>query len=146
EIAPVPGLGELSNAAHAADLIKIGPALRTGMRCIRLNHSDQSLASAQRIVDHSEIARLEYVERHLSARQQQSACERKHRNDGSDVAGRSVDRIHRHGRSLLVLGTRRDRIWYSRAVGTSPFQVEVYCRSVVPCPLQCKAADFSRTN
>jgi hypothetical protein len=55
--------------------------LSSGPGCaVGLDHADQPVAVAQRVVDHGEIARLENVERHLPARQQQRARQRKHRN------------------------------------------------------------------
>ena len=50
------------------------------MRGVGLDHADQPMTVAQRVVDHREIARLENIERHLPARQQQRTRQRKHRD------------------------------------------------------------------
>ena len=74
-------LGELRDASNAPDLEQAGLALvRSGMRGIGLDHADQAVPGAQRVIDHGEIARLENVERHLPARQQQSARQREYRD------------------------------------------------------------------
>ena len=44
----------------------------------RLHHADQAIAG-QGVIDQSEIARLEYVERERGARQQNGAAQRKQR-------------------------------------------------------------------
>jgi hypothetical protein len=64
----------------------------------RLDHSDQPMAVAQRVVHHRQIARLEDVERHLAARQQQRARQRKHRDHLGKVAGPAIIGIDRHVR------------------------------------------------
>ena len=69
-----------------------------GLGDIRLDHADQPVAVAQRVVHHRQIARLEDVERHLAARQQQRAGQRKHRNHLGQVAGPAIFGIDRHGR------------------------------------------------
>ncbi len=97
-VAAVAGFGELGDAADAADLEQVGLLLRTGMRGIRLDHADQPVAVAQRVIDHREIARLENIERHLAARQQQCAGQREHRNVLGQVDRSAIDRIHRHRR------------------------------------------------
>src|SRR6202043_3147422 len=69
------------------------------VRNIRLDHPDQPVAVAQGIVDHRQIARLENIERHLAARQQQRAGQREHRNVLGKLAGSAVFGIDRHLRS-----------------------------------------------
>ena len=63
QIAAVAALGELGDAADAADLEQERLVLGAGMRRVRLDHADQPMAVAHRVVDHREIARLENVER-----------------------------------------------------------------------------------
>ena len=73
EIAAVAGLGELGDASGAADREK--PEGSVG---VRLDHADDAIAFED-VVDHGEVARLENIQRQLSARQQQSLGERKDR-------------------------------------------------------------------
>jgi hypothetical protein len=75
---------------------RLGLAPRVGN--VRLDHPDQPMAVAQRIVHHRQIARLEDVERHLAARQQQRAGQRKHRDYLGKVAGPAIFGIDRHMR------------------------------------------------
>src|SRR5215468_2176657 len=82
---------------------------RARMCGVRLDHADQAMAEPQRIVDHHKIARLEDVERHLSARQQQRARERKYRDHLGEVARLMIGRVHRHRRTPLRPRRPRDR-------------------------------------
>ena len=80
EIAPVPGLGELRDAAGAADPVEFrhgGVAIVVG---VGLDHADDAVAF-QRLIHHRQIARLEDVQRHLAARKQQRAGQGKDRDD-----------------------------------------------------------------
>ena len=116
EVAAVAGLGELGDAADAADLVEIGLVFGPGCAAsgwiMPIRRWPERSASS--II--AMIARLENVERHLSARQQQRARQRKHRDHVGEVAG-TVDRprssasslSHRGnaaeaGRSVLVRG------------------------------------------
>jgi len=66
------------------------------------------VAVAQGVVDHGEIARLENIERHLPARQQQRARQREHWNHGRQIDRPAVLGVHRHCiYSILIL--RRGR-------------------------------------
>src|SRR5262249_28667826 len=58
----------------------------------------------QTVVDHFEIARFEDVERHLSARQEQRARQRKHRDRRGQIGRAAIDRVHRHRASTLPEG------------------------------------------
>ncbi len=93
QIASVAGLGELGDAAGAADLVEVRLFVRAGMRGVGLDHADQPMAVGKRIIDHRQIARLENIQRHLPARQQQRAGQRKHRNHVRQFS-RSRDRPH----------------------------------------------------
>ena len=73
------------------------------MRNIRLDHPDQPMAVAQGIVDHRKVTRLENIERHLAARQQQRARQRKHRDHLGKVAGPAIFGIDRHRRSRCLV-------------------------------------------
>ena len=99
QVAPVAGLGELGDAADAADLVEVRLVLRARMRGVGLDHADQAMAVRHRVVDHREIARLEDVERHLPARQQQRAGQRKHRDHVRQIGRPAIDHVHRHCRS-----------------------------------------------
>jgi hypothetical protein len=70
--------------------------LAARMRGVGLDHADQAPARRERVVDHHQVARLENVERQLSARQQERAFERKHRNDLRKVGGPEITCVHRH--------------------------------------------------
>ena len=63
---------------------------------VGLDHADQAVPVAQRVVDHRQIARLENIERHLPARQQQRARQRKHRDDVRQVDRPAISGVHRH--------------------------------------------------
>ena len=99
DVAAVAGLGELGDAPDAADAEQRRPRLVSRMRGVGLDHPDQPVAVAKRVVDHGEIARLENVERHLAARQQQRAGQRKHGNQLRKLAGSAIFGIDRHRRS-----------------------------------------------
>ena len=73
KITAIAGLGELRDPADAADLVEVGLVLGPRICSVGLDHADQPVAGAQGIIDHRQIARLEDVERHLPARQQQRA-------------------------------------------------------------------------
>ncbi|MGY4432106.1 hypothetical protein ACVWWO_004583 [Bradyrhizobium sp. F1.13.1] len=76
------------------------------MRDVGLDHADQAMAIAEGIVDHREVARLEDVERHLPARQQQRARQRKHRKDLRKVGGPAIFDVDRHLPGPLALPAR----------------------------------------
>ena len=75
QVAPVAGLGELRDAAGAADLVELRHRGRAAALRVGLDHADDAVA-LQRLIDHREIARLEDVERHLPARQEERAGQR----------------------------------------------------------------------
>jgi hypothetical protein len=52
--------------------------------------------SRQSVIDHRQIARLENVQRHLAARQQQRTRQRKHRNDFGKISRAMIGRVDRH--------------------------------------------------
>jgi hypothetical protein len=60
-----------------------------------LDHADQAL-SAQRIVDHRKIARLENIERQRPSRQQQSPRQREDGNRLRQFGGALIDAIEFH--------------------------------------------------
>jgi len=97
QIATVARFGELRDAAGAADLIKPGRERVAALLGVRLDHADEPMRP-QGVVHHGEVARLEDVERHVAARQQEGAGERKNRNDVRAILGAAVGRVHRHGR------------------------------------------------
>ncbi|MHC2804903.1 hypothetical protein ACVMII_004649 [Bradyrhizobium diazoefficiens] len=66
------------------------------VRHVRLDHADQAMAVAEGIIDHREIARLEDVERHLAARQQERARQWEYRNDLRKVGGPAIFDVDRH--------------------------------------------------
>jgi hypothetical protein len=99
EVATVAGFGDLGDAADAADPVEVGLALGSGMGVVGLDHADQAVTSAQGIIDHRDIARLENVERHLAARKQQRAGQWEDGDHSGEVAGIVVGRVHRHRRS-----------------------------------------------
>ena len=78
--------------------------LSTLLACVGvgLDHADEAMAVAQRVVDHRQIARLEDVERHLPARQQQRARQRKHRDRLRQVDRPAVLGVHRHLFALML--------------------------------------------
>ena len=100
--AAIPGFRELRDASDAADPEQRRLGLVARVRAIGLYHSDQPMPVAQRVVHHRKITRLENVQRHLAARQQQRAGERKHRDDFGEVAGPTIFGINRH-RAIPVL-------------------------------------------
>ncbi len=87
QIPPVAGLGDLGDASDAADFEQVRLVVGPRMRRVGLDHADQTMPAAQRVVDHRQIARLEDVEGHLATRQQQRSRQRKHRDHGGKVAG-----------------------------------------------------------
>src|SRR3979490_2489689 len=97
-VAAVAGLGELSDAPDAADAKQRRLVLVLRVGNVRLDHSDQPMGVAQSVVPHRQIARLEDVERHLTARQQQRAGQRKHRDHLGKVARPAIIGIDRHVR------------------------------------------------
>ena len=84
DVAPVAGLGELRDTSGTADFEQGWNLARLPLR-IGLNDPDETMP-LQRIVDQREVARLEDVERQLSARQQKRAGQRKQRHDSWHVA------------------------------------------------------------
>src|SRR6185312_6331243 len=80
DVAAVAGLGELGDAPDAANAEQGWLLLVPRMRDVRLDHANQAVAVAERVIHHREIALLENVERHLAARQQQRARQRKYRD------------------------------------------------------------------
>jgi hypothetical protein len=70
---------------------------------VGLDHPDQAMAVAQAVVDHLEVARLEDVERHLTARQKQGARQREDRDDLGQIGKAAIDRVHRHREVHLPL-------------------------------------------
>ena len=85
------------DAADAEQRGMIAPASLCVL--IRLDHADQAMTIGHRVVDHRQIARLENVERHLPARQQKRARQRKHRHDMGQIGRPAIDGVHRHERS-----------------------------------------------
>jgi hypothetical protein len=81
EIAAVSGLGELRDAAGASDLEQHRFVFGTRLGIVRLNHANQPLSRRKCMINHRDIARLENIERHLAAWQQQRAGQGKDRND-----------------------------------------------------------------
>src|SRR5579871_6431559 len=78
------------------------------MRDVGLDHADQAMAVAEGVVDHGKITRFENIERHLPARQQQGAGQRKYRNDLGQVGRSAIFGIDRHLRSparIVPLGS-----------------------------------------
>ena len=90
-----------------------------GMRGVGLDHADQAMAVGHRVVDHREIARLEDVERHLPARQQQRAGQRKHRNHVRQIGRPAIDHVHRHCRSPDPTASDRTRRSASTQTGST---------------------------
>ncbi len=119
QVAAVAGFGELGDAADAADAKQVRPVLGAGMRRIGLDHADEAVAVAQRVVDHLQIARLENVERHLAARQQQGARQRKHRDRAGQIVRAAIDGVHRHERTRLLLRSSVPDPVIRRAAGSS---------------------------
>jgi len=80
--APVIGFRKGRNASDTAGTMKTGAA---GLLVLlRLDHADQPV-SAERILCHRQIARLENIERELAAGQQQNPGQREDRNAGRHV-------------------------------------------------------------
>ena len=96
DVAAVAGFGELGDAADAADAKQRGPFLAMRVGDVGLDHADQPVAVAKSIVDHGEIALLEDVQRHLPARQQERAGQRKHRDHLGKVGWPAIFGVDRH--------------------------------------------------
>ena len=80
---------------------------RTAVSDVGLDHADQSVAVAQRVIDHGKITRFENIEWHLSARQKQCARQRKDRDDCRAI--RLVRDIERSSACSLCSAIRRRR-------------------------------------
>jgi len=93
----------LGDAPDAADVKQHRIVLVRRMRHVRLDHADQPVTVAQRVVHHRKIARFKDVQRHLAARQQQCAGERKHRNDLRKLGGPKIFGVDRHRLRALCL-------------------------------------------
>ena len=143
EVAAVAGLGELGDAAGAADLAE----LRHERRCRRPPASGWIMpmrrSPRERLVDHGEVARLEDVERHLAARQEQRARQREDRDhvgQGPAVPDRrrswpcprprwarqansSDDSRRRPARVMSSIGPQASKNWTSCLRAASSFQV-----------------------
>ncbi len=78
-------------------LSRAGSRLAARLR-LGLDHADDALA-LQHVVDHGEVARLEDVERHLAARQQQRTAQGEERDRLWAIPGPLVDGVHAHTRS-----------------------------------------------
>jgi len=79
-VAAIAGLGERHDAAAAADGAQHRSAGAGRRGVVGLEHADDAIAGDRR-VDHGEVARLEDVERHVGARQEERRRKRKDRDD-----------------------------------------------------------------
>src|SRR5262249_32139893 len=118
EVSLIAGLGELRDAADAADLVEIGSVLGSGMCGVGLYHADQAVTGTQRVIEQCDGAGFEDIERHLSARQYQRPRQRKDRDHIGEIVRPLIDRIHRHGRFLSA--AMRPKLFALTLLGARP--------------------------